>query len=88
MLELGDSSIEQHKTIGEKCNDSEISAVLTVGKETIATDGALLIDFHRHFNHKDDLLESLNEIIKDGDKVLVKGSRGMKMETIVEALLN
>ena len=88
MLELGDSSIEQHKTIGEKCNDSEISAVLTVGKETIATDGALLIDFHRHFNHKDDLLESLNEIIKEGDKVLVKGSRGMKMETIVEALLN
>jgi len=88
MLELGDSSIEQHKTIGEKCNDSEISVVLTVGKETIATDGALLIDFHRHFNHKDDLLESLNEIIEEGDKVLVKGSRGMKMETIVEALLN
>jgi UDP-N-acetylmuramoyl-tripeptide--D-alanyl-D-alanine ligase len=88
MLELGDSSIEQHKTIGEKCNDSEISAVFTVGKETIATDGALLIDFHRHFNHKDDLLESLNEIIKEGDKVLVKGSRGMKMETIVEALLS
>lgn len=88
MLELGDSSIEQHKTIGKKCNDSEISVVLTIGKETIATDGALLIDFHRHFNHKDDLLESLNEIIQDGDKVLVKGSRGMKMETIVEALLN
>ena len=88
MLELGDSSIEQHKAIGEKCNDSRIDAVLTFGKETIATDGALLIDYHRHYNHKEDLLKTLSEIAKDGDKVLVKGSRGMKMETIVEALLN
>ena len=87
MLELGDSSIEQHKTIGEKCNDSKIDAVLTFGKETIATDGALLIDYHRHYNHKEDLLKTLSEIAKDGDKVLVKGSRGMKMETIVEMLL-
>jgi UDP-N-acetylmuramoyl-tripeptide--D-alanyl-D-alanine ligase len=87
MLELGDSSIEQHKTIGEKCNDSKIDAVLTFGKETIATDGALLIDYHRHYNHKEDLLNTLSEIAKDGDKVLVKGSRGMKMETIVEMLL-
>jgi len=87
MLELGASSIEQHKTIGEKCNDSKIDAVLTFGKETIATDGALLIDYHRHYNHKEDLLNTLSEIAKDGDKVLVKGSRGMKMETIVEMLL-
>ena len=36
---------------------------------------------------KDDLLKSLNEIVKDGDKVLVKGSRGMRMETIVERML-
>ena len=88
MLELGESSITQHQAIGEKCNDSRIDAVLTIGTETIATDGALSdIDFHRHFNKKDDLLKSLNEIVKDGDKVLVKGSRGMRMETIVEGML-
>ena len=67
--------------------DSKINAVLTLGKETVATDGALSIDFHRHFNHKDDLLKTLIKIINDEDKVLVKGSRGMKMETIVEVLL-
>jgi UDP-N-acetylmuramoyl-tripeptide--D-alanyl-D-alanine ligase len=89
MLELGDSSIAQHQTIGNKCNDSEINAILTIGTETIATDGALLdVDFHRHFNNKDNLLKSLNEIVQDGDKVLVKGSRGMRMETIVEAMLS
>ena len=88
MLELGESSITQHQAIGEKCNDSRIDAVLTIGTETIATDGALLdIDFHRHFNKKDDLLKSLNEIVKDGDQVIVKGSRGMRMETIVEGML-
>ena len=36
---------------------------------------------------EEDLLNTLSEIAKDGDKVLVKGSRGMKMETIVEMLL-
>ena len=44
--------------------------------------------FHRHFDNKDDLLSSLKNIVNKGDKVLVKGSRGMKMETIVEAMLD
>jgi UDP-N-acetylmuramoyl-tripeptide--D-alanyl-D-alanine ligase len=89
MLELGESSINQHQAIGEKCNNSNIDAVLTIGTETIATDGALIdIDFHKHYNSKNDLLKSLKEIIKNGDKVLIKGSRGMKMEKIVEGMLN
>ena len=87
MLELGDSSITQHKAVGDKCNDSEINAVLTVGPETIATEGALRVEFHRHYKNKVDLLKTLKEIVKDGDKVLVKGSRGMRMETIIEEML-
>ena len=89
MFELGDSSIEQHQAIGQKCDEAELSAVLTVGSETIATDGAIRkTNFHQHFESKDDLLKSFNEIVRESDKVLVKGSRGMKMETIVEAMLD
>ena len=88
MFELGDSSLEQHRNVGEKCNEAALSAVLTVGQETIATDRAITnTAFHRHFDNKDDLLSSLKNIVNKGDKVLVKGSRGMQMETIVKAIL-
>ena len=88
MFELGDLSQDQHRRVGEKCNEAELSAVFTVGEETVTTDAIITYsEHHKHFDNKDDLLTSLKSIIKDGDKVLVKGSRGMKMETIVEAML-
>ena len=89
MFELGESSIDQHKAVGEKCDEANLSAVFTVGTETIATDGAILkVDYHEHFDNKNSLVDALKDKIRDGDKVLVKGSRGMQMETIVEALLD
>ena len=88
MFELGDLSQDQHRRVGEKCNAAELSAVFTVGEETVTTDAIITYsEHHKHFDNKDDLLTSLKSIVKDGDKVLVKGSRGMKMETIVEAML-
>lgn len=88
MFELGDLSQDQHRRVGEKCNEAGLSAVFTVGEATVTTDAIITYsELHRHFDNKDDLLTSLKSIVKDGDKVLVKGSRGMKMETIVEAML-
>lgn len=88
MFELGDLSQDQHRRVGEKCNEAELSAVFTIGEETVTTDAIITYsELHKHFDNKDDLLISLKSIVKDGDKVLVKGSRGMKMETIVEAML-
>jgi len=79
---------EQHRSVGKKCDEAALSAVLTVGQETIATDRAITnTEFHQHFDNKDDLLLSLKSIVNEGDKVLVKGSRGMQMETIVKAIL-
>ena len=88
MFELGDLSQDQHRRVGEKCNEAGLSAVFTVGEATVTTDAIITYsELHRHFDNKDDLLTSLKSIVKDGDKVLIKGSRGMKMETIVEAML-
>ena len=42
---------------------------------------------HKHFDEKEALLSSLNDIISKGDKILVKGSRGMRMEEIVEEII-
>jgi len=88
MLELGDSSEDQHRIIGKKCQKEELSVVFTIGNETIVTHEEINNSIlHKHFEQKESLLSNLNEIISEGDKILVKGSRGMRMEEIVEQII-
>ncbi len=83
MLELGDFSKEIHKEIGEYVNELDIDLV-AYGKD------ALYIyertkskkDSVYFFSDKDEVVELLREIYKHYDTVLIKGSRGMKMEEI------
>jgi len=87
MFELGDRSTEHHRQVGQHCNQSELDAVFSTGKETTSTDKALNGSIiHKHFDSKLELLAHVKEWIQSGDKVLVKGSRGMAMETIIEGL--
>ena len=88
MLELGDVSREQHIVIGQKCDEMELSAVLTYGKETIATcESIKKVKINQHFDSKEELIDFLQKIIKSKDKILIKGSRGMRMETIVQSIM-
>tara|TARA_B100000401_G_scaffold219074_1_gene147961 strand:- start:3 stop:1343 length:1341 start_codon:yes stop_codon:yes gene_type:complete len=88
MLELGDVSREQHIAIGKKCDEMELSAVLTYGKETIATSESIKkVKINQHFDSKEELIDFLQKIIKSNDKILIKGSRGMRMETIIQGIM-
>ena len=88
MLELGDVSREQHIVIGRKCDEMELSAVLTYGKETIATcESIKKVKINQHFDSKEELIDFLQKIIISKDKILIKGSRGMRMETIVQSIM-
>jgi len=88
MFELGDSSKEQHRKVGEKCINAQLDALFTVGQETIHTDAAAsILPFHQHFDSKEALAEALKDSVKSGDHLLVKGSRGMEMETVIEELV-
>ena len=88
MLELGDVSREQHIAIGEKCDEMELSAVLTYGKETIATSKSIKkVKINQHFDSKEELIDFLQKIITSNDKILIKGSRGMRMETIIQGIM-
>ena len=88
MLELGDVSREQHIAIGQKCDEMELSAVLTYGKETIATNESIKkVKINKHFDSKEELIDFLQKIIASKDKILIKGSRGMRMETIIQGIM-
>ena len=88
MLELGDVSREQHIAIGEKCDEMELSAVLTYGKETIVTSKSIKkVKINQHFDSKEELIDFLQKIITSNDKILIKGSRGMRMETIIQGVM-
>jgi len=83
MLELGDQSEAEHARVGTEIAHLGVDYVLTFGQyarfihEECGNKQAV------HYDHKNMLAEYLAELITAGDAVLVKGSRGMRMEDIV-----
>lgn len=83
MLELGDESEKEHLQIGEKLSHIKVDDVLLVGPrfETAAKK----FSFH-HFNNSIDAAEWTKQQHLKDCTVLIKGSRGIKMEVIAEAI--
>lgn len=85
MLEQGDASIDEHINALKKA--SEIAnSIYIFGKEFKQASDKLNNLKIRHFENKDDLFENLKSEISSNTAVLVKGSRGMKMEEITEKI--
>jgi UDP-N-acetylmuramoyl-tripeptide--D-alanyl-D-alanine ligase len=82
MLELGPQSAELHTGIGELARSLGIS-VLATGKQAKRIARAAHGKF---FEEKQQLIDELKSNVQKGDIVLVKGSRGMRLESVVEAL--
>lgn len=89
MFELGTSSNEQHRLIGQKCSELNLDGVYTIGEHTKHTDSAISngVD-HNHYKSKDNLITFLKKKIIAGDKILFKGSRGMKMEKVIAGVFD
>ncbi len=88
MLELGDFSKEAHIRVGEKAFETECALVVTFGEaaENIAKAFIENGGVAKAFQDKSELTNYLRENLKEGDTVLFKGSRGMKMEEIFTSL--
>lgn len=87
MFELGQESNEQHKIIGKKCTNLNLDGVFTLGDNTKHTDSEIDDNIkHEHFNSPIQMIKSLKNFIQPGDKILFKGSRGMKMENIIKGI--
>lgn len=87
MLELGSQSAELHQQIGKAIANYGVDIVLTFGERAKFINDAASVETKAHFDDKSTLTEYLVRSLVEGDVVLVKGSRGMKMEEVVTALI-
>ena len=89
MLELGKSAKSSHENIGKLAAELKIDELISVGKlakyiaESARSKGLKNIHAARS---NTDAVKILKRTVRPNDTILIKGSRGMKMETIVEGL--
>lgn len=85
MNELGDEAPMAHRLVGTYANDNADLLLVTGDYKDKFKEG-----FEKNsikiYNTKDELIKDLNNTIEHGDVVLVKASRGIKYEEIVNAL--
>jgi UDP-N-acetylmuramoyl-tripeptide--D-alanyl-D-alanine ligase len=91
MLELGKHSAKLHKLAGEYVAASAADKLYCCGNDAkYYVDGAvkkgMAEENCRYFESKADMIEALKTELSEGDAVLFKGSRGMKLEEAVNAL--
>lgn len=90
MLELGARGQAKHEEIGSRLPEFGVSALFAHGplsRHTVeACRKAAPAITAEHFKDKLKLAEALQDMIAPDDIILVKGSRGMKMEEVLEAL--
>jgi UDP-N-acetylmuramoyl-tripeptide--D-alanyl-D-alanine ligase len=86
MLELGKQAEELHQQIGKSTVQYGVDILLTFGTLSKYIYDAALVETKAHFENKSALTAYLMHTLADGDIVLVKGSRGMKMEEIITSL--
>ncbi len=86
MGELGADAPAMHADIGRYARHAALDGLYALGTLTEQT----VIELGRdgwHFESPDDLLEELEKVLAPNVTVLVKGSRFMKMERVVEKLV-
>jgi UDP-N-acetylmuramoyl-tripeptide--D-alanyl-D-alanine ligase len=91
MLELGSFTKEAHEQIGKKIGELSIDFLLAMGEEAAtlvqsAIHHGFSVTRARIVENHSEAISLLREMIRDGDWILVKGSRRMAMEKIVEGL--
>jgi UDP-N-acetylmuramoyl-tripeptide--D-alanyl-D-alanine ligase len=91
MLELGTLSPEWHRNVGRLCAETGVDYLLAVqGDARYFVEGAvesgLAASSAKFFQTPDEAAECCRGILQPGDAVLVKGSRGVHLEKVIELL--
>lgn len=93
MLELGERSEEGHRIVGQKAGEVVHVLVGYGNASRFIVDEAKSVAGKNikayHFTQKEELIEMLRDhIIRENDIVLVKGSRMLHMENVVDAIVD
>ncbi|MFH1009153.1 MAG: UDP-N-acetylmuramoyl-tripeptide--D-alanyl-D-alanine ligase [Candidatus Latescibacterota bacterium] len=91
MLELGAIALQAHEEVGGLAQALGVDALFCFGDfskhtQTGAIRAGMRDGSAQHFDSKEQLSETLGPFLRSGDVVLIKGSRGMRMEEILEGL--
>lgn len=91
MLELGRLTEESHKEIGALAQQSADVLVVVGKRANHIAEGAIEAGYSEErifkFDTADQAKTEIEQMIREGDIILVKGSQGMRMEKIVEEIM-
>lgn len=90
MFEMGEFAEFGHRQVG-KAALGNVDIVITIGEDSEfivkeLQENNVNDDNLYHFKTKEEAIENINNIIKENDTILVKASRGMHLEKVVEYL--
>src|SRR5699024_3469321 len=88
VLELGSISKDMHEQAGLYFERKDIQGLLTYGHEEahVYNKSQGFVTDARHFENKEDIKTYLSKHLNSHSVTLVKGSRGMSLETIIDEL--
>jgi UDP-N-acetylmuramoyl-tripeptide--D-alanyl-D-alanine ligase len=84
MFELGDDAEKEHRQLGELIRSKNFKAVYLCGE--LMSAAAAVIPGSKHFTKKEVLIDALKQSPITNSTVLVKASRGIGLETVVDVL--
>lgn len=92
MLELGSLTEAEHQKIGKQVAKLNFDVLITVGEKSrdiarAAKAGGLSSDFIFEFGQAKEAGRFIQDRIEQGDIILIKGSRGIHLETIVKEIM-
>lgn len=94
MLELGEKEVEYHKEIGNFAASCKVDILLTFGELSKEIKAAYeKVDRKEkerkavHFQERKEIIDYLKQNLQKEDVILCKGSRGMALNQVAEALL-
>ncbi|MEI9932145.1 MAG: cyanophycin synthetase [Rhizomicrobium sp.] len=87
MLEMGEASTQHHAALSKTIEDAHADLVFVCGPQMQALWDKLPASRRGGYAaNSADLAKSLLAALKPGDTVLVKGSNGMKLSVVIDAL--
>jgi UDP-N-acetylmuramoyl-tripeptide--D-alanyl-D-alanine ligase len=89
MLELGDKSVFYHEKVIKNALDKDIEKIFLIGPDSRKAFEGLKNKYPKrceYFENASEAGQNMNSILKSKDALLIKGSRGIKLEKSLETM--